>query len=75
MTEAHSSFELTRATSAAAFAHWGVPQIAYVKQVVVNNDVGWSIHAADGTQLGMAPDRDIAFASVRQHDLEPFSTH
>jgi hypothetical protein len=56
-------------------AHWGVPNIAYVKQVFVNNDIGWAIHAADGTQLGVAPDRDIAFASVRQHDLEPFSTH
>ena len=29
-----------------------------------------TICAADGTQMGLAPNRDIAFAAIRQHELE-----
>ena len=75
MTDAFPTPMIARAMTVTDLAHWGVPHIAYVKQVMVNNDVGWAIHTADGMQIGLAPDRDIAFASVRQHDLEPCSTH
>jgi hypothetical protein len=57
------------------FAMWGMQDVAYIKRVVVNDEVGWSIHGADGTSIGLAPDRDLAFAAVRQHDLEPISVH
>jgi hypothetical protein len=53
----------------------GLQQLAYVKPTVVNGVTGFSIHAADGTQIGMAPSRDIAFAAVKQHELEPVSLH
>jgi len=33
------------------------------------------VHAADGTQITVLPDREIALATVRQHDLEPLSVH
>jgi hypothetical protein len=55
------------------FAHLGVEYLAYVKRVVVNNEIIFAIHAADGTALGVARDRDTAMASVRQHGLEPVS--
>ena len=35
----------------------------------------YGIHAPDGRLLGVAPDRDIAFAAARQHQLEPLSVH
>jgi len=57
------------------FAMIGLQQLAYVKPTVVNGVTGFSIHAADGTQIGMAPSRDIAFAAVKQHELEPVSLH
>lgn len=56
-------------------AMWGMQDIAFVKQVTVDDEPGWSIHAADGTHMGIAPDRDLAFAAVRQHDMEPVSVH
>ena len=31
----------------------------------------FGIHAPDGRLLGVAPDRDIAFAAARQHQLDP----
>ncbi len=64
-----------RAMSAQDLALWGMQDTAYVKRVVVDDEVCWSIHGADGTNIGMAPDREVAFAAVRQHDLEPMSVH
>ncbi len=60
-----------RSMSPADFAAWGMPELAFVKRAGEH----WSIHAADGTQMGLAPDRDLAFAAIRQHDLEPMSVH
>jgi hypothetical protein len=53
----------------------GLNDVAYVKRIVINDRTGFSIHAADGCQIGTAPDRDTAFAGIRQHDLEPVSVH
>ena len=49
--------------------------VAYVKPVLVNDVIGYAVHAADGTQIAVLPDRNLAFATVRQHDLEPLSVH
>ena len=57
------------------FAVMGMQQVAYVRPTVVNGITAFTIHAADGTQIGMAPNRDIAFAAVIQHELEPVSLH
>ncbi len=56
-------------------AQLGVAHLAYVKPVSVNDGIAYAIHSADGTQLGVAPDRDVAFAAIRQHELEPVSLH
>jgi hypothetical protein len=53
----------------------GLENVAFVKRIVVHDQVGWSIHMADGTQIAMADERDVAFAAVRQHNLEPLSVH
>lgn len=50
-------------------------RVAYVKQVMVEGKAVYAIHAADGTHLGWAPDRDLAFAALRQQDLEPVSVN
>jgi hypothetical protein len=36
---------------------------------------GFAVHASDGTPIGWYDDRAVAFAAVRQHDLEPVSVH
>jgi hypothetical protein len=57
------------------FAHFGVADIAYVKRVVVNDEIMFAIHAADGTPIATIRDFDTAQAAVRQHGLEPLSVH
>ena len=61
--------------SAYELALLGMEDIAYIKHVVVDGVSGYAVHAADGTQIALLSDRDVAFATVRQHDLEPVSVH
>lgn len=53
----------------------GVAQIAYVKQVLVNGATAFAIHAADGTPMAMAEDRDVAMAAIVQHEMHPSLVH
>jgi len=53
----------------------GVSHIAYIKPVVVNGAQGFAIHAADGTPMAVAGDREIAVAAVLQHEMHPLSVH
>jgi hypothetical protein len=53
----------------------GVSQIAYVKQVMMNGNVAFAIHAADGTPMAMADSCDVAVAAIRQHEMLPTLVH
>lgn len=53
----------------------GVSHIAYIKPVVVDGAQGFAIHAADGTPMAVAGDRDIAVAAILQHEMHPLSVH
>lgn len=64
-----------RSLTAEQLARLGVSQIAYVKPVVLNGTHGFAIHAADGTPMAMAPDRDVAVAAILQHEMYPVSVH
>ena len=50
-------------------ARLGVSQIAYVKPVQLNGAIAYAIHAADGTPMAVAGDRDLAIAAVMQHEM------
>jgi hypothetical protein len=67
--------EYIRHMSARELALFGMQDLAYVKQVIVNDVAAYAVHAADGTQIAVLPDREIALATVRQHDLDPLSVH
>ena len=56
-------------------AAWGLNTVAYIKKSSENNEIIWSIHAAEGTRVGEAPDRGVAEVLVRQHDLRPVNVH
>jgi hypothetical protein len=68
-------FEGIRHMSSRELALFGMQDLAYVKPVVVNGVTAFAVHAADGTQITVLPDREIALATLRQHDLEPLSVH
>lgn len=69
------TIEEMRQMTANDLAMLGMQDIAYVKPVLVDGGVGFAIHAADGTQMALIADRALAFAVVRQNELEPVSVH
>ena len=69
------TFEQIRHLSANELAMLGMQHLAYVKEVVVEGASGYGIFAADGTQMALVGDRDLAFAVVRQNELQPVSVH
>ncbi len=69
-----ASFDV-RHLSEQQLAALGVSRIAYVKPVIVNGVQGFAIHAADGTPMAVAGDRDVAVAAVAQHEMLAVSVH
>jgi hypothetical protein len=67
--------ETRLALTPAALQALGMPQLAYVRPIMIENIGRWAVFAADGTGLGVVATRDQAFAAARQHDLEPVSVH
>lgn len=70
-----NAIERLRQISPQEFALFGMQDIAYVRRVGVNDEGAFAIHAADGTQVAVMRDRDVAMATIRQHELEPLSVH
>jgi len=70
----HSTDKL-RSISPEDFALLGMQDVAYVKRVTVDDETAFGIFAADGTQVALLPDRAVAFAAVRQHEMQPVSVH
>ncbi|MCW3474843.1 DUF1150 domain-containing protein [Limobrevibacterium gyesilva] len=56
-------------------AKLGVSQIAYIKPVVVDGAAAFAIHAADGTPMAVAGDREVALAAIIQHEMLPSLVH
>jgi hypothetical protein len=53
----------------------GMQYVAYVKQTENEGKPAYAIHAADGTQMALADSRELAFAVIRQNDMEGVSVH
>jgi len=67
--------EKLRALSPTDFAALGTSDLAYVKPVQIDGKIAYSIHAADGTGMAVVKDRALAFAALRQPDLEAGDLH
>lgn len=72
-TEAEQDIILTepdlRQLSPLDWARYGTNRIAYLRPVMVNDKRSVAIHAADGTQIGAAPDYALGAAAIFQHGM------
>jgi hypothetical protein len=57
------------------FATMGIENTAYVKEAQIEGRKAFVIYAADGTPLTAVDERDLAFETIRQHDMLPVSVH
>jgi hypothetical protein len=64
-----------RQLSARELGMLGMEDVAYIKPIVEDGVEAFAVCAADGTQMAVIPNRNLAFAVVRQHDMEPLSVH
>ena len=64
-----------RQMSPRELALFGMLDIAYIKRADASDAPRYSMHAADGTLIAEFADREVAFVTARQHDLEPLSVH
>ncbi len=64
-----------RQLSAVQLAQLGISQIAYVRPLVMDGTAAFAICAADGTQMAIATDRDVAEAAIREHEMVPLALH
>ncbi|HEX7007301.1 MAG TPA: DUF1150 family protein [Alphaproteobacteria bacterium] len=70
------STEKFQQMSSGDFAAFGLSHIAYVRPIKTDDgEVAFAIHAADGRPVAVMADREVAFAAIRQNDLEPVSVH
>jgi hypothetical protein len=70
-----NAIEKLKQISSTEFAHLGMQDVAYIRPVRVNDEAAFAIYAADGTQVAVMSSREVAIATVRQHELEPLSVH
>ena len=64
-----------RSISPEALASLGVNQVAYVKQVEIEQELRFAVHSADGVGVTLFPSLELARLAIRQNDLEPVSVH
>jgi len=64
-----------RNLTVADWARFGVQEIAYIRPVLVDGVPAISIHAADGTPIGAAPNAELAIAAIEQHELAAVLVH
>ena len=67
--------ERIRGLSGRDFANLGVHAVAYIKPITVDGELVFAIHSADGREMAVIADLEIALQTVRQNDLEPASVH
>ncbi len=71
----NAAIELSGDFTGGEFIYLGLDEIAYIKPVVENGEHAFGIFAADGEQIGEAPDYKLACAISVQNDLYPVSVH
>jgi hypothetical protein len=67
--------EALKALSLADWANFGLEEVAYLRPVLLNGVKAVSIHAADGTRIGAAPNIELAAAAVVEHEMAPVLVH
>jgi len=69
------SIHTLRALSAQDLLSFGNAQIAYIRPAIYNGEIGFSLHAADGTPLAFRDTAETIQALARQNDLDVALVH
>jgi len=53
----------------------GIHDIAYIRPILIEGREQYAIHAADGTELSIMDNLQIALGTIMQNDLEAVTLH
>jgi len=53
----------------------GMSKLAYVKTVMMDGELMFAIHAADGTPMAVAGDEETAMDAIIEHEMIPALVH
>jgi hypothetical protein len=59
----------------AQLRHLGVPSVVYLRSGMLNGEVAYAIHAADGTPMAVVEDVDTAVELVCEHGMAFAAVH
>jgi hypothetical protein len=74
----NAAIELSRDLANGDLIYLGLDEIAYIKPLPEDGEDGediYGIFAADGEQIGVAPEFELARAMTIQNDLYPVNVH
>lgn len=69
------STHLLKSLNTQDFLDFGLQQVAYIREVSIDDRKAYAIHAADGTPLSVLDNMDTAITIARHNDLEPVTVH
>jgi hypothetical protein len=64
-----------RAMTVPQLAELGLSQLAYIRPVMMDGELAYAVHGADGTPMALAPDRALASEAIEQQDLVQVLVH
>ena len=71
----NAAIEFNGDPTAGELIYLGLDEVAYIKPIVEEGENIFGIFAADGEQIGVAPEFDLARAMTIQSDLYPVNVH
>ena len=57
------------------FTEWGVRRVAYIKKIEFEGKQAFAVYAANGHQLAVTENLDVAYGLLFQNDLDPVNVH
>jgi hypothetical protein len=64
-----------RQITTAQLAQLGVSRLAYIKPGMMGGESVFAIHAADGTPMAVAPNQELAWDAILEHEMVPAFVH
>lgn len=52
-----------------------IEELSYIRYVTSDEATGYAVCLSDGTQLAVFPNRDAAYYTAQQYELNPQSVH
>jgi hypothetical protein len=75
-TETNASIKtILKNLTLADFRNFGIQHIAYIRPVMDQSRIVYSIYAADGSRLSIMNTLQEAAVAARMNDLEPVTVH